>query len=132
MRISMPALGLVTFGVAIGAAGAVGTQSLRAQSASPAYFIGEVNVTDKDNYAKEFVPLAAKAIADHGGKYIVRGGKTVSLQGSPPASRVVVLQFENMDKAQAWWDSADRKSSQEVGNKYGTFRTFFVEGATSQ
>jgi uncharacterized protein (DUF1330 family) len=56
--------------------------------------------------------------------------KTTSFQGTPPASRVVVLQFESMDKAQAWWDSPGRKNSQPIGDKYATFRIFAVEGAT--
>jgi uncharacterized protein (DUF1330 family) len=85
---------------------------------------------DKDGYAKEFIPPAAKAIEEGGGKYVVRGGKTTSFQGTPPASRVVVLQFESMDKAQAWWDSPGRKNSQLIGDKYATFRIFAVEGAT--
>jgi uncharacterized protein (DUF1330 family) len=41
-----------------------------------------------------------------------------------------VLQFESMDKAQAWWDSPGRKNSQTIGDKYATFRIFAVEGAT--
>jgi uncharacterized protein (DUF1330 family) len=32
----------------------------------------------------------------------VRGGKSISMHGAPPASRVVVVQFESIDKAQAW------------------------------
>jgi uncharacterized protein (DUF1330 family) len=112
------------------ALGAAAIQGLHAQAKPPAYFIGEVNVTDKDGFAKEFLPLAMKALEEGSGKYIVRGGMTVSLQGTPPANRFVVLQFESMDKAQAWWDSPGRKASQPIGDKYATFRTFLVEGAT--
>ena len=105
-------------------------QGLHAQAKPAGYVVVEVAVTDKDSYAKEFIPPAAKAIEEGGGKYIVRGGKTTSFQGTPPASRVVVLQFESMDKAQAWWDSPGRKNSQTIGDKYATFRIFAVEGAT--
>ena len=112
------------------ALGALAVQGLHAQAKPPGYVVVEVAVTDKDGYAKEFIPLAAKAIEEGGGKYVVRGGKTTSFQGTPPASRVVVLQFESVDKAQAWWDSPGRKNSQTIGDKYATFRIFAVEGAT--
>ena len=112
------------------ALGALAVQGLHAQAKPPGYVVVEVAVTDKDGYAKEFIPPAAKAIEEGGGKYVVRGGKTISFQGTPPASRIVVLQFESMDKAQAWWDSPGRKNSQTIGDKYATFRIFAVEGAT--
>jgi uncharacterized protein (DUF1330 family) len=112
------------------ALGALAVQGLHAQAKPPGYVVVEVAVTDKDGYAKEFIPPAAKAIEEGGGKYVVRGGKTISFQGTPPASRIVVLQFESMDKAQAWWDSPGRKNSQSIGDKYGAFRIFAVEGAT--
>ena len=110
------------------ALGVLAVQGLHAQAKPPGYVVVEVAVTDKDGYAKEFIPPAAKAIEEGGGKYVVRGGKTASFQGTPPASRVVVLQFESMDKAQAWWDSPGRKNSQTIGDKYATFRAFVVDG----
>ena len=112
------------------ALGATAVQSLHAQAKPPAYTISEITVTDNNGYMKEFVPPAAKTVQAAGGKYVVRGGKAVSWQGAPPASRVVVLQWENVDKAQAWFDSPGRKEAQAIGNKYATFRTFVIEGVT--
>lgn len=121
------------YGIALAMAGsfvlgAIAVQSLHAQAKPAGYVIAEINVKDRDGYMKEFLPPAAKAIEDAGGKYVVRGGKTVSFQGEPPPSRVIVLHFENMDKAQAWYDSPGRKDSQAIGDKYATFRIFAVEG----
>ena len=74
---------------------------------SPAYVIGEIAVKDEDGYKKDFLPAAQKAIDDNGGKYIAGGfNKTFSITGQPPANRVVILQFENMDKVKAWRDAA--------------------------
>jgi uncharacterized protein (DUF1330 family) len=121
-------IGLAMLGSA--ALGAAAVHTLHAQAKPPVYVIGENDVKDKDAYAKEFVPAAAKAIKDGGGTYLVRGGKTTPLLGTPPASRIVVLQFESMEKAQAWFDSPARKDSQVIGDKYATFRLFAVEGAS--
>jgi uncharacterized protein (DUF1330 family) len=112
------------------ALGAAAVQTLHAQAKPTGFVIVEAAVTDKDGYVKEFIPAAVKGIDEGGGKYIVRGGKTVSLRGTPPASRIVVLQFESVDKAQAWWDSPATKTAQAIGDKYATFRIFAVEGAS--
>jgi uncharacterized protein (DUF1330 family) len=112
------------------ALGAAAVQNLHAQATPPGYAIVEVNVTDKEGYTKEFVPLIAKEIQASGGKYIVRGGNPVTLQGAAPAPRVVVLQFDSVERAQAFWSSPGRKAAQSVGDKYATTRAFAVEGAT--
>jgi Domain of unknown function (DUF1330) len=69
------------------ALGAAAVQSLHAQATPPGYAIVEVNVTDKEGYTKEFLPLAVKEIEAGGGKYIVRGGNPVTLQGTPTRPR---------------------------------------------
>ena len=116
--------------VASFALGAAAVQTLHAQATPPGYAIIEVNVTDKEGYTKEFLPLAIKEIQADGGKYIVRGGNPITLQGTPPASRVVLLQFDSVNKVQAWWNAPGRKSTSVIGDKYATTRAFAVEGAT--
>jgi uncharacterized protein (DUF1330 family) len=74
------------------------------------------------------VPPVVKSIQDAGGKFIVRGGKTISVVGSPPAPRVVIIQFDSLDKAQAWLNSPAYKAAQSIGEKYATFRGYQVEG----
>ena len=68
---------LVGFGLGAGAVG-----GLRAQAKPPAYVISEIEVTNDDAYANEYVPLANKALADSGQKRLVSGGKTISLSGA--------------------------------------------------
>jgi len=112
-------------GVAVGAAA---VQALHAQAKPPAYVIAEIDVTNVEPYDKEYVPPAAKAVTDGGGKYIVRGGRTVSFYGEPPKPRIAVMVFESMDKAQAAFDSPAYKAAKTLGDKYATFRVYAVEG----
>jgi uncharacterized protein (DUF1330 family) len=123
-RLLTPALTLVA-GVAIGA---VAVLSLHAQAKPPGYYIAEITVKDQDAYVKEFVPPATKSFQDQNGKFLVRGGKTVATQGAAPSPRVVVIQFDSLDKAEAWWNSSAQKAAQAIGDKYATFRSFIVEG----
>ena len=112
--------------------GAGAIHGLHAAASPPAYVINEITVTE-DGYKKDFLPGdflpgAQKAIDDNGGKYIAGGfNKTFSITGQPPPDRVVILQFENMDKVKAWRDAA-RDAQEKIGSKYATFRTFAVEG----
>ena len=110
------------------ALGAGAIHGLHAAASPPAYVINEIAVKDEDGYKKDFLPGAQKAIDDNGGKYIAGGfNKTVAITGQPPADRVVILKFENMDKVKAWRDAA-RDAQEKIGSKYATFRTFAVEG----
>jgi len=121
----------ITVGLAIIASAALGAavvQTLHAQAKPPAYNVVEITIKDQDGYNKEYLPLVTKAIADAGGKFIVRGGKTISFEGAAPAPRVVVVQFENLDKLQAMYNSASYKDAIAVGDKYSTQRIFGVEG----
>jgi uncharacterized protein (DUF1330 family) len=110
------------------ALGAIAVQALHAQAKPMAYGIAEVTVNDKDAYGKEFLPAVQKTIADAGGKFLAAGGKTVSLQGTPPAPRVVITQWPSLDAADAWWNAAATKDAFKIGEKYASFRNFNVEG----
>jgi uncharacterized protein (DUF1330 family) len=112
-------------GIALG--GAV-IQALHAQAKPHGYVIAEITVRDEDRYLKEFAPVVVKAQEAMGGKFLVRGGKTEANLGSPPAPRVVVVEFDSLDKAQAWWNSQAAKDAFAIGKKYADFRQFIVEG----
>jgi uncharacterized protein (DUF1330 family) len=116
--------------VAGAAVGAAAIQSLHAQAKPVAYVVSEITITNQDGYNKDYVPPVVKTIQDGGGKFIARGGKTVSFLGAPPAPRVVVIQFESIDKAQAWFNSSANKDAQTIGDKYATFHSYAVEGVS--
>jgi uncharacterized protein (DUF1330 family) len=118
-------LGMLVAGAALGAAA---VQTLYAQAKPPAFQIVEVTVNDQDGFSKEFVPVISKVQQEVGGKFLARGGKTVSYQGAPAAPRIVLIQYDNMEKLQAALDSIAMKSAIAVGNKYSTQRIYGVEG----
>jgi uncharacterized protein (DUF1330 family) len=117
------------FAMVVGAAlGAAAVQGLHAQATPPAFNIAEITITNNDGYTKEYVPPILKSIEESGGKFIVRGGKTATAYGTPPAPRVTVIQFPSFDKAQAWLNTPAYKAAQAIGEKYATFRAYQVEG----
>ena len=112
-------------GVAVGAAA---VQALHAQAKPPAYVVAEIDIANVEPFDREYVPPAAKAVVDGGGKYIVRGGRTVTFFGDPPKPRLAVMVFESMEKAQAAFNSPAYKEAKKVGDKYAKFRVYAVEG----
>ena len=70
------------------------------------YVIARVNVTDMDQY-KEYMKLTPDAIAKYGGKFIVRGHNTVTLEGPEETARVVVVEFPTFEQAQAFYHSPE-------------------------
>jgi uncharacterized protein (DUF1330 family) len=116
----------VTAGVALGAAG---VQALHAQAKPPAFVVGEIDVKNAELLDEEYVPSASKAVRDGGGKYLAVGGKSVSFYGEPP-KRIAIMAFDNLDKAEAAFNSAAYKQAKAVGDKYATFRIYAVEGVT--
>jgi uncharacterized protein (DUF1330 family) len=114
-------------GVALGAAA---VQALHAQAKPIAYVVAEIDVTNPEPYEKEYVPIAAKAVTDGGGKYLVRGGETAAMYGEPPKPRIAVMAFESMEKAQAAFNSSAYQEAKKVGDKYANFRIYAVEGVS--
>lgn len=108
-------------------AGALGNHVLHAQAKAPAYVIGEIDIRDEAPFDKEYVPPAAKAVVDGGGKYIVRGGKSLSLYGEPP-KRIAIMAFESLEKAEATFKSAAYVDAKKIGDKYAGFRIYAIEG----
>lgn len=115
--------------VAGAAIGGAAIQGLHAQAKPIAYVVAEVDVTNSEGYAKEFLPLATKALSDGGSGFkAVAGGKNVTIEGTPPKARYVIVSYENMDKAIAAYNSPAFKEARKIGDKYASsFRIIAVE-----
>jgi uncharacterized protein (DUF1330 family) len=124
------AVAIATFvGIAIGG---VAVQALHAQVKPRAYVVIEIDVVNQDAFFKEFVPVAVKTITDQGGKFLARGGKLVNIEGPAPLApedkRLTVVEFEDMEKAQATFASPSYGDVRTIGNKHAKFRIVGVEG----
>ncbi len=68
-----------------------------------ALWIAHVKVTDEESYMK-YAKLAGVAIADHGGRFIARGGRYVQLEGND-RPRNVVAKFPTLEAAVECYNS---------------------------
>jgi uncharacterized protein (DUF1330 family) len=114
--------------------GAIAVPGLQAQSKPPVYLITEIDVTDPENYGKEFAPKAQAIIRNSGGRFVAIGGvagvgaKPVhAFEGTPP-KRITVQAWESMDALKSWYEGADYQAALKIGRQYATFRRYAVEG----
>jgi uncharacterized protein (DUF1330 family) len=119
----------LTAGFALGVAA---IQILHAQAKPPGYLVAEVAVTvDQDAYMKSpFMTETVKSIKDTGAKYLAGGfNNATALSGAAAANRVVILQFENVDKAKAWYAAGQKEREQNLGSKVASnFRILAIDG----
>jgi uncharacterized protein (DUF1330 family) len=109
--------------------GATVAEVIHAQNNTPpAYLIAEIRVTDPEAY-KEYVTKVPAGMEPYGARFLVRGGKTESLEGAEPAGRVAVLQFRSMAEAKQYWISPAYKEIEPIRHRSATSRIYLVEGA---
>ena len=92
-----------------------------------AYVIVDITVTDPQGY-EEYKRLAPAAVALYGGKYLARGGNCETLEGDWQPQRLVILEFENMEKAKAWLNSAEYQPACALRHRYARSKMVVVEG----
>ena len=84
-----------------------------------AYVIVDVRINDPVTYA-EYKQLTPAAIAAYGGRFVVRGGQTETLEGDWSPGRIVVLEFESVERAREWWASAEYAPAKALRQRSST------------
>lgn len=93
----------------------------------PAFIIVDIEVRDPVNY-EAYKRVAPESIAKYGGRYVVRGGRTEILEGSWRPNRFVMLEFDSVEKAKAWWASEEYRVPKEMRQAAATTNMILVEG----
>lgn len=92
----------------------------------PAYWISRVQVTDEAAYG-EYAKRAGPAIEKHGGRFLARGGKHVTMEGEE-YPRNVVVEFPSLDQAVACYHSPEYQEAWEFQKNAATRGVCIVEG----
>ena len=71
-----------------------------------AYVMVDVVVNDPEPY-QEYLRGVPATVAQYGGRFLVRGGKVETIEGSWNPQRVVVIEFPSADQARAWYHSPE-------------------------
>lgn len=92
------------------------------------YIFAEIEVTDPETY-KQYMPLAQAAIAAHGGRYLVRGGEPRALEGDRAPKRVMVLEFDSPEQAEAFYRSPQYQEALAIRQRASRGHLYLLTGA---
>lgn len=93
----------------------------------PGYMIADVNVTDPAGF-EEYRKLVSATIEAYGGRYVVRGGATETVEGDWNPSRLVIVEFDSVEQAKAWYYSPEYAGPKEMRHNSATTNAIFAEG----
>ena len=71
-----------------------------------AYVIADITVHDPETY-EEYRRQVPAVIEKYGGRYLVRGGAFEVFKGDWQPSRLIILEFPDMDALRQWYGSDD-------------------------
>ena len=93
----------------------------------PAYLIAEITVTNPEGF-KKYGKAVPATIEKYGGKYLVRGGDVVPMEGQWTPERLVVLEFPNLTTLKKWYNSEDYQNILKYRTDNSIGKLVFVEG----
>lgn len=93
----------------------------------PAYIVVEVNVHNPTEY-EDYKKLTPGSLNNFQGKFIVRGGKTETLEGDWSPKRFVLLEFPTIELAKAWWASEEYAPAKALRQRTSATKMIVVEG----
>lgn len=94
----------------------------------PAYAIVGVDVLDEEA-GLAYAAVAQPSVLGHGGRYLVAGPTPEPVEGAWGFSRILVIEFPDMDRIQEWYDSPEYRRAREIRKSAARVRMLFVEGS---
>ena len=96
----------------------------------PAYVINDMEVTDPQLF-EEYKKLSPPTVAQYGGRFLARGGRTETLEGEWSPKRLVILEFPSMEQARAWVESSEYAPARALRQRSSRSNIIVVEGAAT-
>jgi uncharacterized protein (DUF1330 family) len=92
-----------------------------------AYVVVDLEILDTEKY-ETYKQLVPATIAKYGGRFLVRGGKVQTLEGTWSPGRFVILEFPSADNAMAWSDSAEYAEAKALRQASARTEMILAEG----
>lgn len=92
-----------------------------------AYVLADVDVHDPETY-ESYRKLVPATIEKYGGKFLVRGGAHEVVEGDWQPARLVLLAFEDMARAKAWYESPEYTAAKAIRIRASSGKLLLVDG----
>ncbi|HEY6596267.1 MAG TPA: DUF1330 domain-containing protein [Asanoa sp.] len=94
----------------------------------PAYVIAAVTDAWDQEKLIEYREGNTQVVAEHGGRFVARGGAQELLEGDWDPKRIVIIEFPDMDAARAWYHSEGYAPLRELRRSASVTNIVVVEG----
>ena len=93
----------------------------------PGYLVADIEVTDPDMYT-EYAAGVPDTVAAYDGRYLIRGAQGEVLEGSWTPKRLVVLEFESLERVKEWYNSPEYADLKKLRHSASKGNAIFAEG----
>ena len=93
----------------------------------PAYVIVETDVHDPEQYDR-YKAASPDAVHAGGGRFVVRGGALAVLEGDWHPTRLVILEFPDLEAAKRWYESPEYVEARKLREGAANLRLVAVQG----
>ena len=112
--------------VAIVVMGVISATQQATEAPRRAYLLVQADISNPERYA-DYARLAPDIVTKYGGRYLARAGRTLTLEGPPARSRVVVIEFPSVDAAQRFYTSPEYTAARKLREGSATAQFVVVE-----
>ena len=92
-----------------------------------AYVIADVDVKDPVRY-EDYRRMVLPTITAYGGRFLARGGAVTTLEGAWWPQRIVIVEFPSVERAKAWWNSAEYAEAKALRQATSEGSLIVIEG----
>lgn len=111
-------------------AGAMAGERPWADGKQPSYYVAQLELTgDAIALAHEYVAQIGWTLPAFGGRILLDGANGIQVEGDRPRLRNVVIRFDSLDQAQAWYHSPYHQMLIPIRQEYATALAWIVEEA---
>jgi uncharacterized protein (DUF1330 family) len=93
----------------------------------PAFVVVQIDVHDTERY-EDYKKMSPTSIQSFGGRFIVRGGRTETLEGTWSPKRFVIIEFPSVEIAKKWWGSDEYAGAKKLRQETSHTEMIVVEG----
>ena len=96
-----------------------------------AYLIANVDIKDVEKF-KEYLKATPQIIKKYRGKFLARGGDFEVYEGNWNPKRLVLIEFESMQKAKQFYNSPEYQVVKDLRQSSAYTEWVFVEGLSTE
>ena len=112
--------------VAVVVMGVISATQQAGETPKRAYLLVQADISNPERYA-DYAKLAPDIVTQYGGRYLARGGRSLTLEGPPARSRVVVIEFPSVEAAQRFYNSPEYTAARKLREGSATAQFVVVE-----